>query len=257
MSDINHEVLDEPRQQIISHNLRFGYVATNGVASVTELITGLATGDVARTVDGAHGTAEIYVGNAQMKDAHETAHVHDSRRKKIYQCLFGFSLIGAGIAAGDMTHMWQFGVESQVLDTIGVSASAVSAGSGIAAASIIIKRIRRKYGSFLAEHTRRNVEPTEKDVVKHIIFLDTPSSSLALLSGAVRIAQAVSVAKGHDDAWLEYAEHGIGVASGALGAYLFRPTRANLQHDPERLAQETIPEAVEDLMNLRQQAENG
>ncbi len=236
----------EQRTSIITDRLRRGYVVSNGLASVVELSTGLITGDVARMVDGAHGSAEIVIGNTQMKDAHETDHVLDHKRKNIYRALAGFSLAGAGVAAGEMAGAWQFGIESAALDKVGFGAAAVAAASSLVTAGILVKRIKQKYLGFQWKNRGQDIEPTEKDVVKHIVLLDMPTSALALMSGAVRIANEYTKTK-TGDGWLETTEQAIGITSGLWGAFLFRPTRANLEHHH---GHETISEPVEDLMDI-------
>ncbi len=251
LASVTPQATPEVRQSIMTRRLRLGYVITNGISSIGELITGIASGDVARAMDGMHGASEILIGNTQMKDAHEHDHVQDSRRRKIYTALSSLSLLGAGVAMGDLAGAWDVGIDSLPLDVAGLGFSAVSAGSGIAAASIIVHRMRSKYGAiFSGRHLRNEIAPTDKDVVKHIVLLDTPSSSLAFLSGAARVASYWASAKtGFADS-LSLAESTIGVMSGMWGAYLFRPTEKNLEHHHGQHAHETLPEAVENLVNL-------
>lgn len=243
--------IEQERQSVITRNLRFGYVITNGASSIGELATGLLSGDVALAVDGLHGTSEIWIGNTQMKDAHTSDHVRDGKRRAIYTALCGISLAGAGVATGDLAGAWDVGVRSLALDSVGVTSAAVSAGSGVVAASIIVHRLRKKYGTlFSGRHLRKEIAPTEQDVVKHIVFLDSPSSTLAFMSSAVRLASYWLSAKHGLGASLASAESAIGIASGLWGAYLFRPSRKNLEHHPGEHTRETLPPAVEELVRL-------
>lgn len=242
----------DERQTIMTRALRLGYVATNGVASLVELVAGTLSGNVAVAVDGAHGSAEIFLGNTQMKDAHETDHVSDRRRKAIYITLCSIASGAACIAGVETTHIVQLGASSPMLDSVGLGAAAVSAGSGLTAAGIIVKRVREKYGAFFRnknQHTR--IEGTEKDVVKHIVKYDAPSSAMAFISGMARVINQGLHTKGRGFDY-ELIEHLAGVASGAWGAFLFRPTKANLEHHHDERTHETLPEAVEELVNLRQ-----
>lgn len=237
---------------IVSRLLRLGYVAVNGISSIAELLTGVASGDVARAVDGAHGTAEIVVGNTQMKDAHQHDHVRDSKRKALFTTLFGFSITGAGVSFGELFHLWNFGIQSRALDAVGTSAAGLSCMSATVTAGILLSRAKQKYGHVFDHFPKLNkaIVPTEKDTITHIALLDSPSSTLAFLSGAVRLAGYSLAHNKGIHAQLDNAESVIGLLGGSWGAYLFRPTKNNLLHHDTH-SHETLSVGAENLVDLR------
>lgn len=218
-------------QPIVSRNIRLGYIASSSAASAVELVTGFITGDIARAVDGLHGSAEIMVGNAQMKDAHTHNHVESSRRKTLYTTLSAFSLAGAGVSIGDMTGLWDYGIKSKALDVIGTSAAGLSFLSATITSAFLIKRAKEKYGHvFQKLKINKDIVPTEKDTLKHVALLDSPTSTIAFFSGTVRLASyGIASQKGLHH-FLENTESSLGIVSGVWGAYLFRPTKQNTQH---------------------------
>ncbi len=219
------------RQTIVPKWLRQGYVATNGIASAAELAIGVATGNVALATDGTHGTAEIFIGNEQMKDAHETGHVASKRRKRIYQALCGMSLLGSVVAGSEAVGAWDPGIQNETVIAIGAAASGMAFASASVAGVNIVRRTRRKYGGIMdGVHLRDDIEPTDKDVINHIVKLDMPSSAMAFGATALSLTNTILMSKGHAPIFEGRVEEVIGVASGMWGAYLFRPTEANLSH---------------------------
>lgn len=220
------------------------YPFTNGLASVAELVFGVVGGNIAVAVDGMHGSAEIVVANAQIKAAHETDHIEDHRRRRIYSLLSGLALAGGGLAGVEMTGSIDLGTTQPVLDYLGMGAASLSAASAIMAAGCLVHRTRRKYGEFW----HAPMTETELDVTRHVVKLDAPSASLAAVSSLARVASLFTHSKGFPiDP--ETLEHGVGVASGLWGAYLFRPTRSNLEHH-HAANTETMPPIIEELETM-------
>lgn len=221
----------EARQTIVPKWLRRGYVASNGLASAAELAIGVVTGNVALATDGSHGTAEIFIGNEQMKDAHTTDRIGGKRRKRIYQALCGVSLLGSVVAGTEAAGVWDPGMQNQTV----IAAGAIASGAAFASASVagvnIVRRTRRKYGSVMDGFSLRDdIEPTDKDVINHIVKLDMPTSAMAFGATALELTNSILVAKGHAPVFEGRGEELIGIASGLWGAYLFRPTKSNLAH---------------------------
>jgi hypothetical protein len=206
---------------------------------------GLLGGNVAIAVDGLHGTAEIVIANAQITAAHETDHIDDVKRRRLYATLSGLALMGGGLAGLEMAGSINFGEVKPALDYLGMGAAGLSAVSAIGAAACLVHRARQKYGSFWDAP----MTETEHDVTRHIVKLDAPSATMAAVSGLARIASLLSRSKGFPiDP--EVLEHGVGVASGVWGAYLFRPTKNNLEHHHSAQNAETLPPAIEELERL-------
>lgn len=214
-----------------------------------ELSAGFLTGNMSQVADGMHGAAEISIGNTQMKDAHNHDHVNDKKRKRIYTALFGATLTAAGVAASEIITGNEAGIESPVLETAAFGASGVAFMSGVAAAVAIRRRVKNKYGSFVSKETRAAATSTEHDVVKHIFLLDLPSSGMAFASGAVRMAGNYAGLKYGAQDILDNIDNAIGVTSALWGAYLFRPTSANLEHHHH--GHETLTSAAESLVDVR------
>lgn len=216
---------------IVSHTVRKGYVASNGVASICELGLGIVTGNVALAADGLHGSAEIVIGNEQMKDAHEHAVVDGSRRKKISSALFGASLVGSAVAAGELLDYWNPGIHDPRIDALGMFAAGVACLSAGIASSSILRKVRTKYGRIMdGIHLNKVISPTERDVVNHVARLDLPSSALALGATSLGFVANTYAVKNGALPLLEDAQSSIGIGMGLWGAWLFRPTKKNLHH---------------------------
>lgn len=217
-------------ESIIGDGTRHFYVVTNGLASVGELVTGIISGNPALALDGSHGSLEIVIGNEQMKDAAHTHEVSESRQKKIYSALFGFALVGAAVATKETFSDFEVGVYQPAIATVGVISSAIAASSAGIAAGRILRGVKRKYGKiFRGFHLNPEVEQTERDMIKHIVELDAPSSVMALGASALALANGYAVQHGHEP-FAPDLDSAIGMASGAWGMWLFRPTKNNLAH---------------------------
>ena len=222
---------------IMSDRLRRGYVGSNGTASVVELITGVITGDIARIVDGTHGTFEIGVGNTMMKDAQQVDQVEFAKNRRIYAALCSISLAGAAGAGAELLFGTSIGSVSPVFDAIGTLAAGTSMVSAMIGNHHLLPRIREKYGRLM--HGRRlnpDIVNAERGVIMHITFLDTPSSTLAFTSGALRMVGHAFSAKNGFAEGLETAESLAGIAVGVIGASFFMPTQNNVMRGVPELA---------------------
>lgn len=216
--------IDE-RQSIVAAPAVRAYPFVNGLASCAELVGGVLSGNIAVAVDGIHGSAEIVVANTQINHAHEVDAIDRGRRKVIYTAISGLALTAAGVAGAEAIGILNLSSENIAMDVFSWTAAGLAMSSAVLASRAIIRRTREKYGKF----RNASVTETEHDITRHIVYLDTPSASLAFLSASARIASLIWQGKGIAVTAEEF-EHGVGVASGLLGAWLFRPTEKNLQH---------------------------
>ncbi len=223
------------------------YPKINGAASVVEAASGLLTGNISVAVDGMHGTAEIVIANSQITHAHEHDHINDKKRKRIYTALSGLALGAAGLALAEATGVADWQSDNQVMETVSWLSSGVAATSAWAAGTALVKRIRSKYHRYF----HAPLTETEHDVTRHVLLLDVTASTLAFTSASARIATQILQSKGYSGLDTEMLEHSIGVASGLYGAYLFRPTKSNLQHHSHTESQETLPPAVEEMEQIQ------
>lgn len=244
MSDLE-SLAEEPnssRYSIVDTPAVRLYPKINGGESFVELLSGFASGNVATFVDGLHGSAEIVVANTQINHAHEHDHIDDRKRKTIYTTLSGMAAVAGGVAFAESTGYLQWGSDNIALDAVSWLAAGASATSAWFATRALVHRARIKYGSF--RHAK--LTETEHDISRHIIHLDTPSATLAFLSASARMASIALQGKGYGTA-AEDLEHYVGMASGVWGAYLFRPTKNNLEHHSSEDSSETLPPAVEEM----------
>jgi len=236
------------RETLFPRWLRYTYVTANGTASVVAFGAGIISGNIAIAEAGLQGTAEIGITGIQMKDAHRQDHVDDERRRRIYSAITSLSLIGAGVATGEAMGAWDVGVNMANIDALGLGAAVVAMSTGVLAAGTIGKRVKSKYGSLFKRQNRERVNTPEYDAIRHIVNKDLPISVLATLSGIARIYQQT---KWGED-WGGYTENVLGITSGIWGAYLFWPSKNNLEHghDSDR---ELLPEAIEKLEQIGHQ----
>lgn len=223
---------EHSHHSVVSNAVRHGYVISNGAASLVELGAGILSGNVALAADGLHGSAEIVIGNEQMKDAQSQEAVVTPRRKKIFHGLFWTSMTGSGIALGEVFNLWNPGIHDARIDAIGMMASGLAFVSASAASGKILSKVRQKYGAVLRSgRLNPYLSPADRDVVNHVARLDLPSSAMAFTAtSSGLVANTVATRYGIDPTILETIQEGTGVLLGAWGAWLFRPTQANLTH---------------------------
>ena len=246
MSDYANNMPQESNETLFPDWLRRGYVTVNGCASVAGLVAGATAGNIAVAESGLQGVAEISISNTQMKDADQKQHVGDKRRKRIYTAITGLSLTGASVAIGEAAGIWDIASEVPYANEMGLGASSIVAASGIAAATTIYKRAKNKYGKLNVKSNRTKLKTPEHDAIKHIVWKDLPIATIATISALVRIIQYQKT--GED--CLGPTEDILGVISGAWGAYLFRPTKGNLEHRPND-DKELLPKAIEELEQIQ------
>lgn len=223
------------------------YPTFNGIASVAELASGVVSGNIGVAVDGMHGTAEVVIANTQINHAHEHDHIEDHQRKMIYAALSGLAGAAGALAIAEATGVIEWGSDNRLADAVSWLSAGAAAVSAWSASSALLHRIHHKYGRLF----KAPLTETEHDVKRHIVLLDTPSSTLAFMSASARLASLWLTSKGYNGMDTEMIEHYIGAASGAWGAYLFRPTEANLEHHSERTSHETLPPVIEEMESTR------
>ena len=218
---------------LVDDQIRKTYAGLTGAASIAELWLGLLSGNIALAIDGSHGSAEIVIGNEQMKDASRSETVEVPRRRRIYSALFTTSLLGTAVASGEIMQYWDPGIHDPRIDALGAVASGLAFASAAIASSKIITRTRQKYRRIGNGRGGINpdINPADTDVINHIVRLDLPSSGLACGATALGLlAHAVGTRSGVGLA-LEDAQNIIGGGMGLWGMWLFRPTKHNLEHN--------------------------
>lgn len=182
-------------------------VLGNAAIGAAELASGnLSTMSV--TSDGLHNvgdTATYYMQAENILDP-EKSERKKMRLRKIAHWIIAATSLGVGVKAGlDLT----LDHESEPH-----AATIYTAGASLALNGLMLARLRR--GIRRKHDSHESVY--EHDLSKHFWAVDIPSAGLAV-AGAALQRYNVDI------------EQVAAVASGAIGAYAFRPTTANLTHN--------------------------
>lgn len=189
----------------ISPRWKWATVLGNAAIGTAELATGnLSTLAVAG--DGLHnvGDSVTYYMQADGALRPDMAPEKQQRMRKISHWIIAASSLGISMKAGvdlglnheDSTH----------------SASLYAAGASLALNGLLLTRLRKG----LKGKKHHNVH--EQDLSKHFWKVDIPSASLAVVGAGL---QKYNV----------QAEQVAAIVSGLIGAWAFRPTKANLGHN--------------------------
>lgn len=209
----HHDIEQSPdHEPIISHNWKRATVLGNLAIGAAEIVSG-NTSTLSVTADGVHNAGDAlsyYIQAENILDGEKHSEEKVQRRRKI-----GHTIIAAssGLIAGKAGYDALTGHESSHGNFGIIAASASMAMNGLL-------YMRMRAGIRRKARARGSKEKTavEKDLTKHMIGLDIPSAGLAMFG---------SIAQKFDAGIEQYTA----IASGLLGAYLFRPTKANLSHD--------------------------
>jgi hypothetical protein len=191
----------------ISQRWKWMTVLGNAAIGAAELVTGnFSTLSVAS--DGLHNvgdTVTYYMQAENILNPNLTERRRTKLRKLAHWIITTTSL-GVSAKAGidlSLDH-------ESAPDPITVYAASASLALNGLMLARLRKGIRRKANAHTSSH--------ESDLTKHFLAVDMPSAGLAV-AGAVLQRYSVDV------------EHVAAIASGAVGAYAFRPTKANLAHN--------------------------
>jgi hypothetical protein len=200
----DHHADDEP---VISQRWKWMAVLGNAAIGISELATGnLSTMSV--TSDGLHNvgdTATYYMQAENILDPNKSEQ-KKMRLRKIAHWVIAATSLGVSAKAGvDLS------LDHESTPHV---ATMYAAGASLALNGMMLARLRR--GIRRKRESHESVY--ERDLSKHFWAVDIPSASLAV-AGATLQRYNVDI------------EQVAAVASGVVGAYAFRPTRANLAHN--------------------------
>ena len=217
-----------PERESIISRLTHRYPWVNGMASVAEIIAGVATRNGLMVFDGMHGAAELLFARGQIKDAHNHDEVAGNRRKMLYGGLFSAALVGVGASIADAANGAEIGSQGSIAwEAAGLAASGLAAATAIGARRSMRRRATQKYGG---SGWKDQLTPTEHDAYNHIGRLDAPVSGATFATAVIGFAGNLLAAKTGLQDVVHVLQGAIGVAGSAWGAWLFRPTQANLSN---------------------------
>lgn len=177
----------------------------NAAVGAAEITLGLGSSALSVLADGVHNVGDVVTYREQIENVSNEKRSEKRRQltRKLSHWAISLSSLGVGgKAAYDLAN----GTESHWS-----TPSMFVAGASLALSGTLYARLRGQMKDTPTD------SPHVKDLAKHFWGVDIPSAGLALAGAAV---QRYSVP----------AEQVLGVLNGALGAYVFRPTTANLTH---------------------------
>lgn len=242
--------LEYTTEPIISERWKWITVGGNLAAGVAELATGkidsfdsLAStwkemfsggySNMSLIADGLHnvGDAASYYMQAENVLNKELSEQKRQRMRKVSYWLIAASSLGISAKAGVEIPL---GGEEDP-NTFGI----YTAGASLALSGLLLASMQRKKRQRSVQHSHHHHshhghdDVHEHDLAKHFWKVDIPSASLAVAGAAM---QKYNVDASHITA----------IVSGGIGAWAFRPTKKNLEHDcmTEKLEalSEPIPE---------------
>lgn len=216
---------------IISRRWQITTVLGNAVVGAAELAGGLASAAYSVVADGVHNGADVYTYWLQSKNLlqrHALSQERQQRNRKIAHWVLCATSAGVAAKAGV-----DLAIDKEsVHNTMNIYSSAASvAFNGLLFAGLYRGIRSRKQAS------GQGMDHLEKDITKHFALSDMPSAALAL-------GGAYAQSKG-----LMGAEQMAAVASGALSAYVFRPTKNNLAHDHDHFGEAACEDNHQDHHN--------
>jgi hypothetical protein len=201
-----HHHHDHARQPVITRRWQWLTVLGNAVVGAAELVTGSLT-TLAVTADGLHNAGDTAAYYMQAENVLNASMLERQRERlrKIAHWVIAATSLGVGAKAGvDLA----YGQEHA-----GHTAALYTAGASLALNGAMLGRLRRgmrQKGQGASVH--------ERDLAKHFWAVDIPSAALAVAGAALQ-------------KYSGSLEQVLACISGAVGAYAFRPTRANLAHN--------------------------
>jgi hypothetical protein len=202
----HHEGHASHNEPIISQRWKWATVLGNAAIGTAELATGnLSTLAVAG--DGVHNVGDMATYYMQAEGALKpTMDVEKQQRmRKISHWIIATTSLGLSAKAGIDLGLGH--------EDAAHSATLYAAGASLALNGVLLTRLQRGIRN---KTTEQSVH--ERDLSKHFWKVDIPSASLAVVGASL---QKYNVA----------IEQVAAVASGLIGAYAFRPTKANLGHN--------------------------
>lgn len=190
---------------VVSPRWKWTTVIGNAVIGTAELATGNIS-TLAVAGDGVHnvGDTVTYYMQAEGAIRPEMHPKKQERMRKISHWIIAASSLGISMKAGV-----DLGLDHE---ESAHSASVYAAGASLALNGLLLTRLRKG----LRAKKHHNVH--EHDLSKHFWKVDIPSAGLAVLGASLQ-KYAVN------------AEQVAAIASGLIGAWAFRPTKANLAHN--------------------------
>lgn len=201
----HHDHAHEHEHLPLSKGWKYAVLAGNAVIGATELALGIGNSALSVLADGVHNVGDVATYREQIENVSNKNRSEKRRQmtRRLSHWIISATSAGVGVKAGyDLVT----GQESHW-----TTPSMIVAGASLALSGTLYSRLRSQM-----KNTPTDSEHA-KDLAKHFWGVDIPSAGLALAGAAV---QRYSVP----------AEQVLGVLNGALGAYVFRPTEANLTH---------------------------
>lgn len=201
-----YEPLPSPAEQpAISPRWKWATVIGNAAIGTAELATGNIS-TLAVAGDGIHnvGDTVTYYMQAEGALSPEMQPEKQERMRKISHWIIAASSIGISMKAGIDLGL---GHEENAH-----SASIYAAGASLALNGLLLTRLRKGL------RAKKHHNTHEQDLSKHFWKVDIPSAGLAVVGAGL---QKYNVE----------AEQVAAIASGLIGAWAFRPTKANLSHN--------------------------
>ncbi len=204
-----HNEEDERSTPIISRKWQAATIAGNALIGAAELASGGGT-TLSVTADGIHNAGDAATYYLQTENILNPSLPEEriARRRKIAHTIIAALSLSVAVKAG---------YDLSFDEDISHNPTAIySAGASLALNSLLMATLYRGINRRRKEGI---LTPHEKDLTKHLWAIDVPSAALAV-GGAV--AQKYGI---------DTVEPIAAVASGLVGAYAFRPTEKNLEHE--------------------------
>lgn len=177
----------------------------NAAIGACEVALGYGSSAFSVAADGVHNLGDVVTYREQIENV-SNEHRSEARRnrtRKLCHWVIALTSLGVGAKAGyDLSTSHESAWDATNMYV---------AGASLALSGTLYARLHQQL-----KHIK-DKSPHMKDLAKHFWGVDIPSAGLALAGAAL---QRYSVPM----------EQVLGVANGALGAYVFRPTRGNLDH---------------------------
>jgi hypothetical protein len=201
---------EEPKSKpVISRGWQVATVAGNALIGAAELAVGGGS-TLSVTTDGIHNAGDAgtyYLQTENVLNPKLNEQKIKRRRRIAHAIIAGLSVSAAAKAGYDL----QFGEDGEQNP-----ATIYAAGASLALNSLLMATL---YRGINRKKREGMLGPHEKDLTKHLWAIDVPSAAIA-------VGGAVAQKYGINDI-----ESVGAVASGLLGAYAFRPTANNLEHN--------------------------
>lgn len=217
-------------EPIISRRWQIATVVGNAVIGAAELAGGLAASAYSLVADGMHNGADVYtywLQSNNLLQQHQLNQEELQRNRKIAHWILCATSAGVAAKAGVDLAMDKESVHN-TLNMYAAGASVLFNGMLFGGLYRGIQR-RKESGTQRMNHL-------EKDITKHFAFSDMPSAALAL--GGVYLQSKGMIGT----------EQMAAIASGALSAFVFRPTKKNLAHDHDHFGEADIHHHSHDQM---------